>query len=119
MRFPSLFRLPNHQQFVYKPRYYDPIKEDIAIRKERIKRELERRKRNEEGTATDDDHKYAISEAFARRRKRNSSAGLLQFFMMVLFMSTAFGYIYFGNDALYILISLLPVYLLVRLKNLY
>ena len=118
MRFPSLFKLPKYQQFEIKPRYYDPIKEDIAARKARIKKELERRRKG--GAAPEEpDHHSNISEAFAKRRKKGANASILQFFMMLLFLSTVFGYIYLGNDALYLLLVILPIYLLVRLKNIY
>ena len=41
MRFPSLFRTPRHQKFHIEPRYYDPIKEEIAERTERIRKEMD------------------------------------------------------------------------------
>ena len=32
MKFPSLIKIPRHQRFHLKPRYYDPIKEDVENR---------------------------------------------------------------------------------------
>ena len=36
MKFPSLSRIPKNKRFNFEPRYYDPIKEDIQNRTERI-----------------------------------------------------------------------------------
>lgn len=33
MKLPSLVRLPRNRSFNFEPRYYDPVKEDIARRK--------------------------------------------------------------------------------------
>ena len=115
---PGLFRLPRHQQYHIGPLYYDPVKEDIAKRKIRIKKQLMREQATEEEHDLDD-VRMNISEAFARKRKAQSSAGFLQFFMMSLFLGTGFGYIYIGIDVLYGLLLIVPLFLLVRLKNIY
>lgn len=118
MRIPRLFRLPAYQRFYIEPRYYDPIKEDIAKRKIRIKKQLMR----EKGLQNDEEENYNtnIAEAFNRKRRTaSSSASLMQFFLMVLFLGITIGYIYFGNDALYALLVMIPFYLLIRLKNIY
>ena len=41
MKLPSIFKTASHQRFAIKPRYYDPIKEEIEERTSRIKKELE------------------------------------------------------------------------------
>ena len=41
MKLPSIFKTASHQRFSIKPRYYDPIKEEIEERTSRIKKELE------------------------------------------------------------------------------
>lgn len=38
----SPFRVPNHRRFNYRPRYYDPDKEELAARKARIQNEVKR-----------------------------------------------------------------------------
>lgn len=34
------FKLPKHRTFSYKPRYYDPIKDEVAERKRLIEQEM-------------------------------------------------------------------------------
>ena len=41
MKFPSLFRTAAPMRYDIKPRYYDPVKEEIEQRTSRIKKELE------------------------------------------------------------------------------
>lgn len=37
----SPFRVPSHRRFNYRPRYYDPDREELAARKARIRHEME------------------------------------------------------------------------------
>ncbi len=41
IKFPSLFKIPNHRKFHYHPRYYDPEKEEVRQQVERLEREKE------------------------------------------------------------------------------
>ena len=41
MKFPSIFRTATPMRFDIKPRYYDPIREELEERTSRIKKELE------------------------------------------------------------------------------
>ena len=40
MKLPSLFKTPKYRKFDYNPRYYDPVKEEVEERVQRIKREM-------------------------------------------------------------------------------
>ena len=41
MKFPSIFRTASPSRFDIKPRYYDPVKEELDQRESRIKKQLE------------------------------------------------------------------------------
>lgn len=109
MRFPSLFRVPRHQQFDIKPRYYDPVKEFIDERKAIANRK------------EDDDtiHSYSASRIRFERRKTSGgmSTSLMQL-IIALFLSTlVVGWLYLGNDILYLTLILVPVYFYFRFKK--
>lgn len=129
MKFPSIFRTSSPQRFGIKPRYYDPVKEEIEERTARIKKELE-----EEGLLSGGDghnpqgYGAGIRGSFATHRgikQRdtslfNSTAMIrtILFFGMVL---AAFGYIYIGPIVLtYLMYTGLiagGVYFFFRIKN--
>jgi len=105
MKFPTLFRSASPARYDVKPRYYDPIKEEIEERTSRIKREME-----EEGSLNAEENERSsrtytggIRGSFAQRRgikpksssMFNSTAMIrsLLFFTMII---GAFGYIYLG-----------------------
>src|SRR5690554_5824267 len=111
MKIPSIARIPKHQKFNYAPRFYDPIKEDIAQRREIIKRGLDKN--------LPLDHQSAIQNAFSRRRTANKKANLTQLLMIILLLATFFGYIYYGNLVLYLALAFVSVYLLVRKKKIF
>lgn len=87
MKIPSLFRLPQHKRFNYIPRYYDPVKEDIANRTERIKKEL--------GVSTEENkstvhelHQFRsrLSEVYGKRQRAEKRPMLVQMFIAVLLL---------------------------------
>ena len=110
MKFPSLFRTPQHQRFRVLPRYYDPIKEDIEHRTQRIRRELEIEK---DGGPI----QSSISGAFGRRAREGRKSSMVQLLLVLFFLTASFGYLYFGNDILYLFLMVIPVYLYFRLKR--
>lgn len=110
MRFPSLFRLPKHQQFRIKPRYYDPVKEEIKERTERIKEQME----GKEGG------NYQPSKInFKRKTKSAPATSMLQLGIASLLGLMVLGWLQFGNEVFYYLLWIIvPVYLIYRLKSL-
>lgn len=107
MRFPSLIRLPRNKQFRMEPRYYDPIKEDIAERTERIKRELEGEK---------EDYKPG-NISFDRRTKSVPNTSFLQLLIAAVLGSLVVGWLFYGNQVFYSLFLIFPIYLYFRLKK--
>ena len=110
MRFPSLFRLPRHQQFRIQPRYYDPVKEEIKERTERIRQAMEGGENGE----------YKPAQiSFKRKARKAPSTSMLQLSIAVILGMLILGWLEFGNDVFYYMLWLIvPVYLLYRLKTL-
>jgi len=111
MKFPSLFRIPTHKRFNFEPRYYDPIKEDIARRTARIKQELSGDKSN--------NYRTNISHAFTRKSPQSNKTGLIQFSLIAGMFGVFFGYLYYGNIAIIILLVVIGIYILYRLRGLF
>ena len=109
MRFPSLFRLPRHQRFHIQPRYYDPVKEEIEERTERIKDEMK------SGEARN----YQPSKInFKRKTKKAPATSLMQLFIAASLGGLIFGWLEFGNDIFQVyLIIILGAYLFYRIRK--
>lgn len=104
MKFPSIFKTASHQRFSINTRYYDPIKEEIAERTERIKRELE-----EEGLLQQKEAKMEeqlrnqIKGSFSSNRGMKTrdtsvfnSTAMIRTVLFLAMVISAFGYIYVG-----------------------
>ena len=107
MRF--LFRIPKHQQFHIKPRYYDPVKEEVKERTERIKLQME-----------DNRHGDYHSKKIEFKRKTTSTSGtsLLQLGIAAVLGVLMAGWLYIGNEIFYYAAWIaLPLYLFYRLRN--
>ncbi len=108
MKFPSLFRTANNKRFNFEPRYYDPVREDIANRTARIEAEMSQDQTN--------NYRSNISNAFARKPRQSNKTGLIQFSIVVLLVTSIVGWIYYGDVVLYVLMGLMGLYILYRLK---
>ncbi len=110
MRFPSLFRLPRHQQFHIQPRYYDPVKEEINERTRRIQEEMNGK---EAGT-------YQPTKInFKRKAKSAPSSSLLQLGIAAFLGILVVGWLQFGSQFFYYLLWIIvPAYLLYRVRSL-
>lgn len=109
MRFPSLFRLPKHQQFVIKPRYYDPVKEEIKERTERIKERMD----GQEGETL-----QPTKINFKRKTKPAPATSMIQLGIASLLGLMVLGWLQFGNEIFYYLLwVMVPAYLIYRLKS--
>jgi len=109
MKFPSLTRLPKNKKFSYEPRYYDPVKEDIKNRTERIQKELEK-----ESYQT---FRSQLSEGFSRRQKQDRRMSSMQLVLVALMLATFFGYLYIGIEALFAFMIVFPVYIFIRTRK--
>jgi hypothetical protein len=125
MKLPSIFKTSAPSRFDIKPRYYDPVKEDIDQRTSWIQKELESKgvlnpeEYGEESFAKNrgSSLRGAFTQSSLRKSEAGgfSSAGLLRMIIFVVLMLGVFGYLYFGTDALYAILFFLGGVALVRL----
>ncbi|EON77776.1 hypothetical protein ADIS_1695 [Lunatimonas lonarensis] len=133
MKFPSIFRVNQPHRFQITPRHYDPVKEEIQQRTERIKRELQ-----QEGLIHPDEEdaetgiryhggspiRGAFTQGSPIKRKPSSlfeSTGMIRLIIMVLLIGGFGGYIYVGPDFLYYMlylgVTVVAFFALFRLKS--
>ncbi|BDD10766.1 hypothetical protein FUAX_31980 [Fulvitalea axinellae] len=112
MRFPSLFRLPKHDRFEYRPRHYDPVKEEIEERTARIKREL-----GQDANGIDNRHRSRISHGFKVRKKEKVSTSLGLLLLVIAMIGAFYGFVYGSDIVLYASGAVALVYLVLRLKR--
>lgn len=108
MKLPSISKIPKYQKFNYTPRYYDPIKEDLEQRTAMIRRDLE--------ANVTSGRQSPLRNAFRRRSVERNKSNITQLFLIILLLGTFFGYIYYGNEVIYLFIVVIPIYILLR-KN--
>ncbi len=112
MKFPSIFRTSKPMRFDIKPRYYDPVKEEIDQRTQKIRRELQADGAlpmgDEDGDNIRRDYGSSIRGAFTaggqikgRQSSPLTSAGLIRLVIFVFLVAALFGYVYYGPDAIY------------------
>lgn len=109
MKIPSLSRIPKYKRFNFEPRYYDPIKEDIQNRTERIKGELK--------ITSKQSHREHIRNAFDQREKREKSSDFMQLVLIVIILLAVGGWLIYGNIALYVFLVVFPVYIFFRTRK--
>lgn len=109
MKFPSLSRMPRHKRFSFEPRYYDPIKEDIQNRTERLKGELR--------FTSAQAHREHIKAAYSNRNRREKTTNFMQLLLILILLGAFFGWIYYGNVALYISVVTFSIYLFLRTRK--
>jgi Flp pilus assembly protein TadB len=122
MKFISLFtKAPSHQRFAYTPRYYDPKKEEMREREERIKRELER----ERGIVSETEmtgYRGRIAGSFhaARRRSKMNSGPnvvLLRLAVLLFISMFLFAFLTWGKPVLYSLFIFIPIYFYFKFRK--
>jgi hypothetical protein len=121
MKLPSIFKTPRHQQFRIQPRYYDPIKEEIDARVARIRGELQEDEAGDLDIENREYMKTRISSSFQRRARgtggvKDNTVILRLVIMGVLFGGVA-GFIQYGNDVIYGMLVLIPLYFVLRFKK--
>ena len=115
MKLPSLFPTSRYQRYNVTPRYYDPIKEDIEQRTNRIKRNIESDR--SQGIFH---YQADFRGAFARKRQSEDlSSTMIRMLLFLVFFGFLFGYIYIGPQAFYALGLFVPGYLIFRIRDLF
>ena len=120
MKIISLFtKAPTHQRFTYRPRYYDPAKDEMLERENRIRKEIER----ERGLSqTDSDYRSRIAGSFHAARKRSKPSAQTSEVVMrlgvLLFMTLLLiAFFQWGKSALYVGLAFVPIYLYWKIKG--
>jgi Flp pilus assembly protein TadB len=116
MKFPSLIRLPQYKKFVYEPRYFDPVKDEITERTARIKQEVEADQRME-AAGTREQFRREMDQVFQRRLQNERSTNILQVVLVLLMVLIFVGYLFYGNAALYPGLVLLAAYIVFRIRT--
>lgn len=129
MKFPSIFRTAAPMRFDIKPRYYDPVREEIEQRTSKIKRELEAKGLINDSKGTGyQGYGSGIRGSFAQykgikqREDVNifASTAMIRTFIFLLLLGSVFGYVYLGPvvfEYLAYLVALVAgVYFFFRLK---
>jgi hypothetical protein len=107
MRFPSFIKIQQYKRFEITPRYYDPIKEEIAQRTAQIKREM-----NGEAPT------YVSGRiSFERKSSSIPSASFMQLIIAAGLGLSVLGWLYLGNEYFYVLWLAVPIYLYFRFKK--
>jgi len=109
IKFPTLFgRIPRYQKYNYTPRFFDPKKEEREAREARIRLEMEGSK--------EEDYKLRMAGSFQKARKLSKpQTGNMSPVMMRLGINLALvvlliSWLQWGNQALWLLALILPVY---------
>ncbi|WP_111671568.1 DUF3784 domain-containing protein [Algoriphagus litoralis] len=128
MKFPSIFRTASPMRYDIKPRYYDPVKEEIEQRTSRIKKELESEGLlGPDGESDLSGYGAGIKGSFSqykgikpRETSLFSSTAMIRTMLFLGMIFLAFGYIYIGPDVftylLYVGLVAAGIYFVVRLK---
>ena len=109
MKLPSLLRLPKNRQFSYRPRYYDPLRDESAARESELN-----------GPGRSDITRYirgSITEAYKRRTGMDRKTDIRQVIFILSFTILGFGYIYIGNYVFYFLLVLVPLYIWAKFRK--
>ena len=117
MKLPGLMSKAKYQRFHIEPRYYDPVKEDIANRTARIKSEL-----GVGEEKTDFGYRSQIEGSFRKNMKHATGSGVdqtvtIRLLIMVILVMMVGGFVYVGSEIFYLLILLIPFYLWKRFKR--
>jgi hypothetical protein len=121
MKIISLFtKAPQHQKFSYRPRYYDPSKDEMKEREERIRKEIER----ERGVVVkaDEGYRTRIAGSFQAARKRSKptaekSAVLVRFGAILFMVLLLFAFLEWGRPALYGAFLAIPIYFYMKFRD--
>lgn len=113
MKVPSLIKIPNHQRFYIKPRYYDPIKEEVENRERLIIAEINAEKKK--GTYVPGTR---VASAFNRQMTKKDNSSVLRFIFVIVLFGGTMGYLYYGMPAIYGIFGMAAlIYVIARLKR--
>jgi hypothetical protein len=109
MKFPSLSRMPRHKRFSFEPRYYDPVKEDVKNRTERLKVESRLAERQA--------YTEHIKAAYSSRIRKRNTTNMMQLVLIAIILGTVIGWLMYGNNVLYYSAGMLALYIFIRTRR--
>lgn len=117
MKFKGFFNTAKYQKFHLEPRYYDPVKEDIANRTSRIKAEM--------GLSQgefDPGYRSQIEGSFRKNMKHTPSQTggqetMLRMIIFIILVLAVGGFVYLGSEILYIFLLIVPFYIYKRFRK--
>lgn len=114
----GFFKTSTHQRFHIEPRYYDPVKEDIANRTARIKRELGMKEEED----MDIGYKSQISGSFRKHMKHtpeqaDTQAATLRLVILGMLVLMVGGFVYDITELLFLPLLYVPFYLWKRFRR--
>ncbi|MCE7991981.1 MAG: hypothetical protein HEP71_08375 [Roseivirga sp.] len=117
MNIKGFFKTSRYQRFHVEPRYYDPIKEDIANRTSRIKAEM-----GLTDSEVDPGYRSQIEGSFRKNMKHTPSqvggqAAMLRMIIFIILVLAVGGFVYLGSEVFYLFLLFVPFYLWKRFKK--
>ena len=119
IKFPTLFgRTPKHQKFSFEPRFYDPVKDEMKERENRIRQELENEKEKKV-----DGYQTRIKGSFHSARKRSSAsssdlqASLIRIGILLFLVVFMVAFLQWGSAALYGFLLFIPFYAWLKFRK--
>ncbi|MFM5960810.1 MAG: hypothetical protein ACKOQ2_27295 [Dolichospermum sp.] len=114
-------KAPQHQRFNYVPRYYDPAKEEMKERVERIQKELDR-ERGVSTEVTETGYRSRIGGSFQAARKRSKpqqqGTETLMRLGIILFLTLfLIAFFTWGRPAVYGALLVIPAYVYLKFKQ--
>jgi hypothetical protein len=122
MKIPGIFtKAPKHHRFEYKPRYFDPKKEEHEAREERIRAEIAREKGEQpQSSGVPYDYRARIKGSFQTARKRSAPSkdepnyAILRLGILLLISLLLFGFFQWGGKVVYVLFLVFPIWIYLR-----
>jgi len=120
MKFPTLFgRTPSHRRFEYKPRFYDPQKEEREERDKRIREELALEQKDATAAGIDGDYRSRIKGSFQKSRRRakpssEPSAVIIRLAVLLFITVLLISYLTWRYQVFYSLFLVFPVWIYLR-----
>ncbi|HMJ69985.1 MAG TPA: hypothetical protein VK508_13865 [Cyclobacteriaceae bacterium] len=120
MKIPGLFtKAAKYHKFEYKPRYFDPKKEEHEAREDRIRAEIAKEK-GEALEPTTYDYHTRMKGTFQAARKRSApSSGepnyaIIRIGILLLISLLLFGFFQWGGKVVYALFLIFPIWIYLR-----
>lgn len=122
MKIPGLFnKQAKYHRFEYKPRYFDPKKEEHDEREARLRREIAME--NGEQTSPEEnpyDHRVRMKGAFQSARKRSAPTkdepnyAVIRLGILLLISLFLVGFFQWGGKVVYALFLVFPIWIYLR-----